>query len=360
MTLVLYTSESIPSMQNKLYSSQQEACEAPQARASLATNHEGIVYNRDFSPELVAYDETYQNDQSQSLQFKHHLDSVVALCKSYVTEPQSLVVDVGCGKGAFVELLRDYGVNAVGYDNAYQGSNPSIRKCFFDKGSHEKGELLTLRHVLEHINDPHSFLIDLAEANGHHGHIYIEVPDLDWILDQSAFFDIFHEHVNYFRMSDFERLYGDSIVQASKSFGGQYLSIFLNLESISQQQPAAQYSSSDFAKLQKRFDRLIEKEVSTYQELAASTEIVIWGAAAKGVMFAAKAPASLRTRMAFAIDINPYKQNQYMPVSGLEVLDPTTGLSRLGKDTTVVIMNPNYEKEIKACLPYNQPCMVLN
>ena len=47
------------------------------------------------------------------------------------------------------------------------------------------------------------FIRDLADANGHKGLLYIEVPDLIWILENHAYYDLFHEHVNYFCARDF-------------------------------------------------------------------------------------------------------------------------------------------------------------
>lgn len=98
----------------------------------------------------------------------------------------------------------------------------------------------------------------------------------------------------------------------------------------------------------------------TYAALAESSEIVLWGAAAKGVVFAAKSPETIKSKMTYAIDINPKKQGHFMPISGVKVVDPTTGVARLDPSSLVVIMNPNYEQEIREYLPDGQPCLVLH
>jgi hypothetical protein len=228
----LYRAAGIPAMQNMLFSTRAEALAAPSASLELCQDETGLVFNRTFDPAVIIYDDSYQNDQGHSLQFQRHLDEVCELCCRYLNSNENLVVDVGCGKGGFVELLRKKGVNAIGYDNAYQGSSSYVRKSFFSVGSHDRGDLLTLRHVLEHIPTPWQFLGSLAEANGYRGLLYIEVPDLEWILEHRAYFDLFHEHVNYFRGYDFLRRFGDGIIFQSKSFGGQYLSVVINLESV--------------------------------------------------------------------------------------------------------------------------------
>jgi hypothetical protein len=355
----LYRAAGIPAMQNKLFPNKVEALAAPDASLELAQDETGLVFNRCFDPSLVAYDDSYQNDQGYSLQFQEHLDEVSGLCCRYLTGKKDLVVDVGCGKGGFVELLRGKGVNAVGYDNAYQGSSPYIRKSFFSIDSHEKSDLLTLRHVLEHIPSPWQFLNGIAAANGYQGLLYVEVPDLEWILEHRAYFDLFHEHVNYFRSDDFTRRFGEGVIYQSRSFGGQYLSVVINLEYVGTCGQSSLPRESDTA-LQTAFRKLSEFEDQTYASLTDGQEIVIWGAAAKGVVFAAKAPPAIKNKMAYAIDINPSKQGHFMPISGVEVVDPEVGISRLDPSSLIVIMNPNYEQEIRGSLPHSQPCLVLH
>ncbi|MEA3642374.1 MAG: hypothetical protein VBE63_20880 [Lamprobacter sp.] len=90
---------------------------------------------------------------------------------------------------------------------------------------------MVLRHVLEHLQTPFEFLRQVRDANGGAGLIYIEVPCLEWIGQQRAWFDIFYEHVNYFRPSDFRRLFGE-VVAAGHLFGGQYQYVIAELASL--------------------------------------------------------------------------------------------------------------------------------
>ncbi|QNJ16009.1 methyltransferase domain protein [Synechococcus sp. A18-40] len=357
-TQILYRSAGIPAMQNKLYPNKAEALKAPSASLELAQDKTGLVFNRCFDPAVVTYDESYQNDQGYSSQFQEHLIEISGLCRRYLNGQHKLVVDVGCGKGGFVELLRSQGVNALGYDNAYQGSSPYIRKSFFSKDSHDQGDLLTLRHVLEHVLSPWQFLEGIAAANEYKGLLYVEVPDLEWILKNHAYFDLFHEHVNYFRAEDFSRRFGEGVVFQCNSFGGQYLSVVINLECVRDCGKMSQ-KPEDIVGLQSAFSQLSAYEDQAYDSFPDSHEVVIWGAASKGVIFAAKAPPAIKSKMAYAIDINPRKQGHFMPISGVEVLGAEEGVSRLDPSSLLVIMNPNYEQEIRRSLPHNQPCLVI-
>ena len=45
----------------------------------------------------------------------------------------SKIVEVGCGKGDFVELVQaDGSFKISGYDAAYEGKNPSIKKRYLN------------------------------------------------------------------------------------------------------------------------------------------------------------------------------------------------------------------------------------
>lgn len=347
-------------MQNKLYLSRDDALNSPTASLDLTLDATGLVYNQLFDSSIVHYDHTYQNDQGFSAHFQSHLQFVCNFCLNYLTSVDSLIVDIGCGKGGFVDVLRSNGYNAIGYDNTYQGDSPYIYNSFFSLESHHCGDLLTLRHVLEHIPSPWDFLDSIALSNDYQGHLYIEVPDLDWILQHKAYFDLFHEHVNYFTIDDFLRRFGSGVVAYSRSFGGQYLSIVIKLSSFRQVPLASFPPPSTTHNLINSFIQLSQLEASAYSSLNKYKDCVLWGAASKGVIFAAKCPTVMKSKLRYAIDINPSKHGYFMPLSGLEVLDPKSGIASLSSDTGVIILNPNYQQEICVSLPSSQPFMVLS
>lgn len=140
------------------------------------------------------------------------------------------LIEVGCGKGYFLELLRQRGHVVTGIDPAYEGENPDVIKAPFTRDLGLSADAVVLRHVLEHIADPLAFLDAIAGAN-QGGLIYIEVPCLDWILEHRAWFDLFYEHVNYFRLGDLLRCFG-SVLEAGHLFNGQYLYIIADLASL--------------------------------------------------------------------------------------------------------------------------------
>ena len=90
------------------------------------------------------------------------------------------------------------------------------------------GDLIILRHVLEHVKNPIDFISYISNCNQNKGLIYIEVPDFNWIIRNQTYFDIFYEHVNYFRPTDFESIF-NKIIKKGNFFNDQYQYIIADL-----------------------------------------------------------------------------------------------------------------------------------
>ena len=340
----LYRQDGLPIFQNRMYDSAAEGRACPKGCMRLVEDMAtGLCFNAAFDPEALVYDGHYQNEQGHSPLFKAHMEAVADLVEARMGRKR--LVEVGCGKGAFLELLLARGTDVVGYDPTYEGSNPRVVREYFTEDLGITGDGLILRHVLEHIADPVSFLHRLAAANGHRGLIYIEVPCLDWICQHRAWFDIFYEHVNYFRLGDFSRIFG-RVVHAGRAFGGQYLTVIADLATLRQPQRDPADAVAFPADLTSR----LSAEAGAEQG-----RVVVWGGASKGVIF-----ALLRERAGHpvdrVIDINPAKQGRYLSATGLRVLSPAEGLADLAPGSRIYVMNPNYLEEVRAMAGPNFDC----
>ncbi len=332
----LYRQDHFPVFQNRMYDSAAEAQACPTGDIWLIEDRSsGLVYNTAFCPELLHYDAHYQNEQALSPSFKMHLEAAMAIVERSLG--RQALVEVGCGKGTFLEMLAARGIDITGFDPAYEGDNPRVERRSFAPGSGIAARGVVLRHVLEHIQAPHDFLRQLQAANGGGGRIYIEVPCFDWILEHRAWFDIFYEHVNYFRLSDFRRMFAD-VIECGRLFGGQYLYVVAELASLR----TPQFDAADAVDFPEDFLRHCGNDASA----SAASPAAIWGGASKGVIF-----ALLRARagrpVATVIDINPAKQGKYLPATGLRVQSPAEALVALPQGATIYVMNSNYLDEIR-------------
>lgn len=311
----------------------------------------GLIENAAFDQQQIQYDADYQNNQALSASFEAHMQSVIEIVKARYPAG-ARIVEVGCGKGDFLEFLQAEGRYDVrGYDGAYEGTNPSIEKRFLTSADKLEADLVVLRHVLEHIQRPHEFLSLLAGIfDG--ADIYIEVPDFSWIEDNQAFFDITYEHVNYFTPDSLASLF-DSTDQQGLLFGDQYQFAIGRLDAVAHAEFARAYDTEanwaalSFADVFPDFERMID-EIET---ASADSGIYVWGAATKGVMFCHHLkrlrPATFE-RIKAAVDINPKKAGRFMPSVQLPILDVDSLCSQASGAELVIIMNPNYQHEIVA------------
>jgi hypothetical protein len=330
----LYKQSEYPIFQNRMYETKNSAISCPRGDIEIVQNlGTGLVYNRAFNQDLMVYDSNYQNEQGVSGLFREHLGNVASIVKRLIGK--KAIAEIGCGKGSFLELLLADACDVVGFDPAYEGNNPLIRREYFTSVYGRQVEGFVMRHVLEHVVDPVSILFKIREANNGKGKIYIEVPCLDWIIEHNAWFDLFYEHVNYFRLEDFKRMFG-SVIECGRTFGGQYLYVVADLATL--RAPAA--IAGDFMDP----NRFVKFDYSFQSQQG--TNAAIWGGASKGVIF-----ALLGKRAGFdvdlVIDINPAKQGKYLAMTGIQVQSPEVGLSQLTPNSTIFVMNSIYLEEIR-------------
>jgi hypothetical protein len=331
--------ENLPVYQNKMFDTAAAARACPRGEVLLAQDAvTGLVSNIAFDPGKLDYDQSYQNEQGHSQAFQGHLSEVLATIDRHFRSAS--IVEIGCGKGAFLDQLRLHGHDARGVDPAYEGDAPYIIKAPFEPGLGIRGDAIVMRHVLEHIPQPLAFLDTVRQANGNQGMIYIEVPCLDWILRKRAWFDVFYEHVNYFRLADFDRMFG-AVRESGHLFGGQYLYAVAELASL--RDPALSGPDVSVSMPEDFFASLERCAIRS----ATAPQRVVWGGAAKGVMFSHHMLAR-GLSLDFVIDINPAKQGKFLAASGLPVLSPQAGLAQLGRDADIFVMNSNYLDEIQA------------
>jgi 2-polyprenyl-3-methyl-5-hydroxy-6-metoxy-1,4-benzoquinol methylase len=335
---MLYRAQGLPIFQNKVYDSVAVARSAEVGDVVLAQCEScGFVFNAAFEPARMAYDATYQNEQSFSEAFQAHLDHVADIVISKAG-PDKSILEIGCGKGAFFDQLKRRGVHRIkGFDPIYEGDDPDIVKAYFGSSSlAEPADFIVLRHTLEHIEAPLAFLHLIAQANRYRGRIYIEVPSFEWIVAHSAYWDVFYEHCNYFTHDTLCALFRKS--EWHELFAGQHQAVIADLADLVETPAVAAPSMYDaFADVHARYAALLPVQAT----------IFVWGASSKGVTLCNHVDRSC-TRIRGLIDINPAKQGRYTAVTGHPIFAPSHLDGLAEEQLTVVVTNPNYLREIRA------------
>lgn len=338
-TEIIYEQKGVPLLQNKVYPDEISAINAKLINVTLAQSLEnGFVFSADFDESIIDYDQHYQNEQSNSPLFQKHLEEVYSILKKHEMLGKK-IVEIGCGKAYFMNILLQKGEDITGFDPTYEGDSPRVIKDFFsDKYSNIGAESIILRHTLEHIPEPFHFIQTVANANKNKGLIYIEVPTFEWIVQNKATEDIFYEHCNYFTLETLQQFFGKST--GGHFFNGQYIYVIGDLSTVKAELPKIAF---------KKYEIKFDEKLNHYTNLLKTLKnVAIWGAGAKGSTFL-NLTDKKRELVKCVIDINPKKQNQYIGGTGHKIIKPEDILNY--EIENIIVMNINYLEEIKSMLP---------
>lgn len=355
--------ENVPVHQNFLFDNEHEAISIARGTLNIAICHNcGFVFNTDFDAGLLSYDEKYENTQSYSPVFEKYLDDSV----NYLVHQRGVhncrVIEVGCGKGHFLQKLVEHGENSgTGFDPSYIGPLEKLagrlrfRKEFYDEAAADLvADVIVCRHVIEHIGNPLRVLGTIRQAlvTSPHAQVFFETPDVEWILKNQVIWDFFYEHCSYFSTPSIRLAFQKSVFlvdNISKVFGNQYFWV--------EARPALEpslFSPIDVDRLTglaQQFSEVNAKLLLLWKErlidLHSQGHIAVWGAGAKGVTFANLFDPQ-KNLISYIIDINPQKQNKFLPGTG----HPIVGYHELLQKNirSVIILNPNYRQEIEDLL----------
>jgi hypothetical protein len=332
----------IPECSNRVFKTQEEALAAPLRKFELRrSNRYGFFANVQATP--IDFSIDYRVDQTFSATFSAHLN-LVADAVEQISSRESSICEIGSGSGSFLSILAARSFKALkGFDESHKGDDSRIEKSYpSDRHAPLGAQLLILRHTLDYIINPASYLANLRRINGHDCDLMIEVPCFDWILSQGHFWDLTFERINYFTEDSLEALFGNDLVKISRVFDGQYLLVHARLRD---RVELPDHFQTDTCQEQLRDFGYAQSE-NLVKQLGDSA-YWIWGAGSKGVMFLHH---HLRWRPLHiplgCVDINPMRQGTFIPSTGLEIMSPTKFRELFRTTQPVVVLNHNYVDEV--------------
>lgn len=361
----------VPVLCNILWPSREEALAVPKVDIELAFCHNcGHLYNPGFDPSLMVYTQEYENSLHFSPRFQQYAEQLAADLIARHGLQDKDIIELGCGKGDFLKIICGEGGNrGVGFDKSYVPDNPaeSVVQCHSANGqktgevrfiqdwysedySDYPADFIMCRHVLEHIEEPYSYLMELRQILGDRNDVtvFFEVPNALFTLKDLAIWDIIYEHCSYYSKYSLEHLFtrcGFAVNDIYEAYEGQFLCIEAT-PTADDVKPALNPAeiASDLATFAERYATKSRQERATLAHLKdEGKRIVVWGSGSKGITFLNM--LRLQEQVKYAVDINPRKQGKFITGAGQEIVPP----SRLQdyRPEFVIVMNPVYLDEIK-------------
>jgi SAM-dependent methyltransferase len=142
----------------------------------------------------------------------HQTESIVSL------QPNDVVLDIGCNDGTLLQSYSTPGIDRIGMDpsdaiKAIEDPNITAVNDFFSRDSFEsarpgrKARAVTSIAMFYDLNDPASFVRDVAAVLEDDGIWVLELSYLPAMLEANAFDTICHEHVEYYSLGAIEWLF---------------------------------------------------------------------------------------------------------------------------------------------------------
>jgi len=363
-TTLFYKIEQVPVNSVLLIPDKFEATNISTGDVSLAfCNNCGFIFNAKFNPIVQEYSSRYDPTQGFSSTFNtFHKKLATSIIEKYNLNKKK-IIEIGCGKGEFLHLLCEMGDNqGIGFDPAYTEDHDRlkvnknikfIRDFYSEKYAYYSADFICCKMTLEHIQDVYGFLNILRNSldNNQDAIVFFQVPDVERILQEIAFWDIYYEHCSYFSRSSLAMLFnraGFQVRDVWNDYGNQYLMIEAQ---ISKAKTNPFNFNNDTDSLMKKIDAFQKNfpiKRDAWKEFIKenhknSKKIVLWGGGSKGVAFLTT--LNIINEIEYVVDINPHRDGTYMAKTGQKIVSPI--FLRKYKPDIVIIMNPIYKNEIR-------------
>jgi SAM-dependent methyltransferase len=350
----------VPTQDGVLWSTEAEARSSPLGDIRLVVCERcSFVWNELHDPAKVAF-----RGYDVSLQHSPAFRAFVAGLAERLIERYGLrgktVVDIGCGRGHFLEEICSRGPNrGIGIDpsiESHRVETPEIEfigEAFGEDLLHLAADLYSCRHVVDILGDHRALVRLIGQAIDRAGTgavAYVEVPNAFATFDGLVVWNLVYEHRAWFVADSLAYLLGIEgfdVVDVGPCWEDEYLGIEGRRTRASAPAPVSAAESGVGAAVD-RFAAAFEDVRGAWQirldELRErGRRAVVWGAGARGVAFASLLDTT--DVVPYLVDVNPKRQGLYLPRSAHRVEAPQYLLA--DPPDVVVVSNPTYASEIR-------------
>ncbi len=258
------------------------------------------------------------------------------------------IIEVGCGQGEFLRVLTEFPVQVYGIEHKTdlvrkaQEIGLNVWKDFTESADqrieHAPFDAFLSFNFLEHQPDPNSMLRCIYNNLTEDGVGLITVPNLDYILSNSSYYELLRDHIANYSEDTLRFLLNKNgfVVLESRIVNRDTLSVIvqkrtrLNVDGL----------KNSFELLKEQMKEFIA------QRKAKMRKVAVWGASHQG--FTIIATTKTGSTIEYIIDSAPFKQGRFAPASHVPIVSPDYFFEH--PVDSILIIAPGYTDEIAAII----------
>lgn len=338
-----------------------------------------LAQTLDFAQADELFSAEYAYFSSFSTTWLQHAERYVAdMVERYHLRRDSRVVEVASNDGYLLQYVKARGISCFGIEPTASTARAAREKgietleSFFGAelgaslaAAGKQADLMAANNVLAHVPDINDFLSGFTNLLKPDGVATFEFPHLLRLLEQNQFDTIYHEHFSYLSLTALQTIFrhnGLSVfdVEEISTHGGS-LRVFTqrmayggravtdHVGRLLEREAAAGLASvAGYGGFQSRAERVKDDLLAFLIEAKRQGKrVAAYGAAAKGNTLLNFAGIR-RDFIAYVVDLNPAKQDKYMPGSRIPIVDEARVLA--DRPDYVMILPWNLKSEVMSQL----------
>ncbi len=254
------------------------------------------------------------------------------------------LLEVGCGGGEFLEILKDFPVQSTGIEHNHNlvtlaaSKNLNVIEGFIESDNDilpdAPYDAFLSFNFFEHQPNPCGMLQGIYENLIERGVGLMTVPSFEYFQEQASYYEFMRDHIAYYTKESMERVLhmnGFEVVESNR-FNHDTLELFVQKR-----------SKTCLVNYIAQKDKLHAEINQLLQEMSAEKgDVYVWGASHQA--FTLLSTLQLNASINGIIDSASFKWNKYSPASHIPIMSPD-----ILKNVTpkcVIIMAPGFSDEI--------------
>lgn len=252
------------------------------------------------------------------------------------------VLEVGCGRGEFLDLLREAGSLVLGTEHGLEATSVARKKghtvwtVYPGDGplpAHEGFAAWASFNFMEHWPDPKAVLRSIRQRLRPGAVGLVEVPNFEMMLQQRLLTEFIPDHVVYFTEATLRRSLetsGFDVDCIRTIWHGYILSAEVHLR-----------PEADLTGFEDQLQRL-SSQLQAFAQRHSAGRMAVWGAGHQALTTLAL--ADIHTQVRYVVDSAPFKQGRYTPATHLPIRPPDA--LRQDPVDAVIVMAAGYSDEV--------------